>query len=218
MATTLQTTLHNAFSWTNIVVFWLKFSCSVFLMVHYGDVIMGTMASQITILTIVYSTVYWDAAKNSSVTGLCVGKSPGTGEFPAQMACNAENISIWWRHHAKIIKPSRPHHGVTRTQWVNFEVFMGINYIGLVIRAVIEIATNGFMVEKIMPYTLSCSQVRWLFIRGTQLIARRTAGSWKSICSIPRNMCFSMNWCPCPRDRTYAMNRTCNECLWKNMI
>ena len=34
------------------------------------------------------------------VAGLCVGTSPGTGEFPAQMACNAENISIWWRHHA----------------------------------------------------------------------------------------------------------------------
>ena len=22
-----------------------------------------------------------------------------TGEFPAQMDSNAENISIWWRHH-----------------------------------------------------------------------------------------------------------------------
>ena len=33
------------------------------------------------------------------VTGLCVGNSPETGEFPAQMASNAENISIWWRHH-----------------------------------------------------------------------------------------------------------------------
>ena len=27
------------------------------------------------------------------VTGLCV-----SGEFPAQMASNAENVSIWWRH------------------------------------------------------------------------------------------------------------------------
>ena len=26
-------------------------------------------------------------------------KAPGTGEFPAQMASNAENVSIWWRHH-----------------------------------------------------------------------------------------------------------------------
>ena len=33
------------------------------------------------------------------VTGLWVGNSPGTGEFPAQMASNAENASIWWRHH-----------------------------------------------------------------------------------------------------------------------
>ena len=33
------------------------------------------------------------------VTDLCVGNSPGTGEFPAQMASNAENVSIWWRHH-----------------------------------------------------------------------------------------------------------------------
>ena len=33
------------------------------------------------------------------VTGLCVGNSSGTGEFPAQMASNVENVSIWWRHH-----------------------------------------------------------------------------------------------------------------------
>ena len=31
------------------------------------------------------------------VTGLCAGNSPG---IPAQMASNAENVSIWWRHHA----------------------------------------------------------------------------------------------------------------------
>ena len=36
------------------------------------------------------------------VTGLCVGNSPGTGEFPAQMASNAENVSIWWCHHGRI--------------------------------------------------------------------------------------------------------------------
>ena len=28
------------------------------------------------------------------LTGLCVGNSPVTGEFPAQMASNAENASI----------------------------------------------------------------------------------------------------------------------------
>ena len=35
------------------------------------------------------------------VTGLCVGNSPRTGEFPTQMASNAENVSIGWRHHDK---------------------------------------------------------------------------------------------------------------------
>ena len=35
------------------------------------------------------------------VTGLCAGNSPGTGEFPAQIASNAENVSIGWRHHVR---------------------------------------------------------------------------------------------------------------------
>ena len=33
------------------------------------------------------------------VTGLCEGNSPVTSEFPAQRFTNAENDSIWWRHH-----------------------------------------------------------------------------------------------------------------------
>ena len=36
---------------------------------------------------------------NLRVTGLCAGNSPVTGEFPVQMASNAENISILRRHH-----------------------------------------------------------------------------------------------------------------------
>ena len=35
------------------------------------------------------------------ITGLCEGNSPVTGEFPAQMARNAENVSIWWPYHAE---------------------------------------------------------------------------------------------------------------------
>ena len=64
---------------------------------------MGAIASQITSLTIVYSTVYSDADKKITsklrVIGLCVGNLPEAGEIPAQMASNAENVSIWWRHH-----------------------------------------------------------------------------------------------------------------------
>ena len=32
------------------------------------------------------------------VTGLCVGNSPVNS--PHKWQCNAENVSIWWRHHA----------------------------------------------------------------------------------------------------------------------
>ena len=63
------------------------------------------MASQITSLTIVYSTVYSGADQRKyqiCVTGLWAGKSPVTGEFPSQRASNAENVSIWWRHHASV--------------------------------------------------------------------------------------------------------------------
>ena len=33
------------------------------------------------------------------VTGLCEGNPPVTDGFPSQRARNAENVSIWWRHH-----------------------------------------------------------------------------------------------------------------------
>ena len=36
------------------------------------------------------------------VTGLCAGISPVIGEFPAQMASKAKNVSVWWRHHALV--------------------------------------------------------------------------------------------------------------------
>ena len=69
---------------------------------HYSDVILSAMACQITNLKVVYSTVYSgaDQRKHQSTASLAfAGKSPATGEFPAQMASNAENVFIWWRHH-----------------------------------------------------------------------------------------------------------------------
>ena len=74
---------------------------SIFIMTilinHYSDVIMSMIASQITSLTIVYSTVYSGADQKISkprVTGLCAGNSPVTGEFLTHRASNAENVSI----------------------------------------------------------------------------------------------------------------------------
>ena len=74
---------------------------------HYNDVIMGAMASQITSLTTVCSTVYSGADQiKENIKALrhwpCTGNSPVIGEFPAQMASNTKNVSIWWRHHGLI--------------------------------------------------------------------------------------------------------------------
>ena len=52
---------------------------------------MCAMAFKITSLTIVYTTVYLGVDQRK--------KSKLRGEFPAQRASNAENVSIWWRHH-----------------------------------------------------------------------------------------------------------------------
>ena len=40
-------------------------------------------------------------ASKLRVTGLCAANSPGTGEFPAQMVSNAENVSIWCCHRGR---------------------------------------------------------------------------------------------------------------------
>ena len=74
----------------------------------YSDVITGTIASQITSVSIIYLTVSTGADQNIKAPrhwplwGEFTGDRwipPGTGEFLAQMASNAENVSIWWRHH-----------------------------------------------------------------------------------------------------------------------
>ena len=71
---------------------------------HYCGVIMGSMASLLTSLTSVYSTVHSGADQrkhqsSSSLARLCAGNSPEAGDFPILMASNAENVSIRWRHH-----------------------------------------------------------------------------------------------------------------------
>ena len=48
------------------------------------------------------------------VTGLCEGNSSVAGKIPAQSAGDAENVSIWWRHH-ELIK----HHIYNRWEWHN---------------------------------------------------------------------------------------------------
>ena len=90
--------------------------CTVLLMelfcfarMHYTDVIMGAIASQITSLTIVYSAVYSNADqrkhKSSGSLAFVRGIHQGTHEFPAQMAVSRKMfpfddvIMAWWQHH-----------------------------------------------------------------------------------------------------------------------
>ena len=71
---------------------------------HFSDVIMSAMASQFTGVTIVFLNHLFRRISNKTsklrVTGLCGRNSPVIGGFSAQRSYNAENVSIWLRHHA----------------------------------------------------------------------------------------------------------------------
>ena len=76
--------------------------------IHYSDVIKGAMASQFFIqqphdcFLICLCRRRSKKTSKLRVIGLCAGNSPVVVKFPAQMASNAENVSIWWRHHENI--------------------------------------------------------------------------------------------------------------------
>ena len=80
---------------------------------HYGDVMMGAIASQIISLTIVYLTVYSDADQrkhqsSASVAFVCgIHRWPVHSAHKCEMASNAGDVSIWWRHHAVSSHSSR---------------------------------------------------------------------------------------------------------------
>ena len=57
------------------------------------------------------------------VTGLCVGNSPVTDELPAQRASNAENVSIWWRHHVVNMCKSTAMNITPRGVWIFLEIY-----------------------------------------------------------------------------------------------
>ena len=79
---------------------------SLYLSCHYCDVIMCAMASQITSLTIVYSSFIQAQIKENTDAPRhwpLWGEFTVTGEIPAQIALNAENVSIWWRHNVSLL-------------------------------------------------------------------------------------------------------------------
>ena len=65
---------------------------------HYRYVKMSAMASQITGVSVVCSTVCSGADQRKHRTSALLAFVV-TCKFPSQRASNAENVSIWWRHH-----------------------------------------------------------------------------------------------------------------------
>ena len=67
---------------------------------------MTTMVSQITSSRL-FAQSFIQAQIKENIKALrhwpLCGEFTGTGEFPAQRASNAENVSIWWRHHDQVL-------------------------------------------------------------------------------------------------------------------
>ena len=75
---------------------------------------MNEMAFQITGVSIVCLTACWAQIKENieaAITALCEGNAPVDSGFPSRRASNAENVSIWWRHHVYTMHPVFHAHG-----------------------------------------------------------------------------------------------------------
>ena len=101
------------FCWRGAVLA-IAFQIELQSLIHYSDVIMSAMASQITDVFIVCSTDCRgaDQSKHQSSASLAFmrGTTSDPGRFPSQRASNTENVSIWWRHRALIrITDKRPY-------------------------------------------------------------------------------------------------------------
>ena len=67
---------------------------------HYNDALVSTVTSQITIITIVYSSVYSGADQIKHQRSAPLAFLRGITRW--QRASNAENVSIWCRHHGTV--------------------------------------------------------------------------------------------------------------------
>ena len=131
-------------------------------------------------------------SKNTSklrVTGLCLGNSPGAGQFPAQMNSNAENVSIWWRQHVKIM----PNHCSPR------DCFLEV----LLHKIIFEyISTTGELV-KLYTKPIIVINSHSALCRGIHFYGVKNTGSW-SLCENG-----SGNWTDTVRV-TSLLTRSCN--------
>ena len=118
------------------------------LCIHYDDVIMGkSPASQLFTQPFIRAQI----KVNIKVPRHWPLWVPG--EFPAQMASNAETVSIWWRHHGEwiqILKQNKKRNTLTHTnQNADLTEYM-----------------RSFMHEEDVSYFSSFNPLRAKFFRG----------------------------------------------------
>ena len=178
---------------------------------------MSTLASRITSLTIVCSTVYSGAnqRKHQSCASLAF---PVTGEFPAQMASNAENVSIWWRHHEikayLACKPTISWYWVCSTHWVKSKqifthamtfsngFFSKVNvlfwYLQTSLNFTLKVLTDNIRFFPVTDSTLNSKRKRtqWKFDTGRSFIHYMSSASFISLSNFVTKISYHNNSWP----------------------
>ena len=78
---------------------------------NYSDVIVSAMPSRITGVSVVCSTPFVKAQMKEHIKAPRHWPLRGESRWPLgspQKVSNAQNVSIWWRHHACLISPIWP--------------------------------------------------------------------------------------------------------------
>ena len=122
---------------------------------HYNDVIMIAMASQITSLMIVYSTVYsgTDERKHQSSTSLVFmrGIHRWPVNSPHKGASNADNSFIWWRHHVKVA----PNYGTCEFRFIRVDFRRCLSFWNFVY-GLVPVVRFLRPIYQVSPTTLLC--------------------------------------------------------------
>ena len=111
---------------------------------------MGAMASQITSLTIVYSTVYSDPdeSKHESSASLAfvrrIHRSPVNS--PYKWPVTRMNVSIWWRHHVCLYSIVL---NIISARWIPVTYTAHWN-----LKKMVEILQMSFQIEQLWDFEL----------------------------------------------------------------
>ena len=86
----------------------------------------------------------------------CEGNPPVAGRFPTQRASNAENVSIWWRHHV----PRADDISTTKQSTVNTWAM----YLGCTISSVLTISWWRHNIQMFSTLLVLCGGIQWRLV------------------------------------------------------